>query len=88
MTQTAIRLTTRVLPGKRVEFTAPELTEGVDVDIFVALPQETAPPAAPTGDGRVSMVDFARTVIPGPRPFATWEEYEHALQEEKDAWER
>lgn len=32
MVQTAIRLTTKVLPGKRIEVTAPELVEGDDVE--------------------------------------------------------
>jgi len=42
----------------------------------------------PYDDARVSFLDFVQTVAPGPRPFATWEAYEHALQEEKQAWDR
>lgn len=33
--QAALKLTARVLPGKRVEFTAPELTEREDVELIV-----------------------------------------------------
>ena len=46
MTQTAIRLKTTVLPGRRIEFTASELTDGQEVEISVNLAQpevQTAP---------------------------------------------
>ena len=86
MIQTAIRLTARVLPGKRVEFTAPELTEGADVDIFVALPQEIAPPAAPDKQ-YVSALDFIASLPPSTLTAADWERIERELQEEKNAWE-
>jgi len=38
--QAAIKLKTRVLPGKRIEFTSPELLEGEEVEVVVALPGE------------------------------------------------
>ncbi len=37
MAQTAVKLTTKVQPGNRVEFTAPELPEGAEVDVIVML---------------------------------------------------
>lgn len=37
---------------------------------------------------RLSMLEFVRTLPPGPRAFDTWEEYEKHLREEKDAWDR
>jgi hypothetical protein len=37
---------------------------------------------------RCSMLEFIATLPPGPRAFATWEEYEQHLREEKDAWDR
>lgn len=45
-------------------------------------------PAKPTR--RMSMIELVDTLPkePSPRCFATWEEYERHLQEEKDAWER
>jgi hypothetical protein len=79
--QAALHITTRVLPGRRVEFTTPELEEGANVEVFVVskgIPRSH----------RLSMQEIAESVPPGPRPFATWEEYEQALQEEKDSWDR
>ena len=35
MTQTAIRLNTIVLPGKRIEVSAPELTENDRVELII-----------------------------------------------------
>jgi hypothetical protein len=77
----AIRVETTVLPGHRVEISAPELPEGAKVEVIVVLPEEAKP-------RRMSMLEFLETLPPGPRAFPTWEEYERHLQEEKDAWER
>jgi hypothetical protein len=81
MTQAALKLTTRVLPGKRIEVTAPELTEGDEVEIFIALPASSAPK-------RRSVLDIIESLPPGPRQFKTPEEADRYLQEERDAWER
>jgi hypothetical protein len=70
-----------VLPGHRVEISAPELPEGAKVEVIVVLPQVPAPPRTP-------MLEFLKTLPPGPRAFDTWEEYEQFLREEKDSWER
>jgi hypothetical protein len=70
--QTALRMETIVLPGHRVEITAPEL--------IVVLPHAGFVP-------RTSMVELLKTLPPGPRGCDTWEEYERILQEEKNAWE-
>ena len=37
MIPTAMKLTTKVQPGHRVEFIAPELPEGADIEVSVAL---------------------------------------------------
>jgi hypothetical protein len=81
--QPALRLETTVLPGHRLEITAPELPEGVKVEVIVVLPPEPEP-------RRMSMLEFLASLPPGPSPraFPTWEEYEQHLREEKDAWER
>jgi hypothetical protein len=79
--QTALRLETTVLPGHRVEISAPELPEGVKVEVIVVLPEQTKP-------CRLSMLDFLQTMPPGPRAFKTWEQYEQHLREEKAAWDR
>lgn len=96
MTQTAFRLKTRVLPGHRIEVVAPEIAEGVDIELIVLPPSTESSELQKTESAdtlealqnKVSFLDFVQTVAPGPRPFATWEAYEHALQEEKQAWER
>lgn len=79
--QKALRLETTVLPGHRLEISAPELPEGAKVEVIVVLPEKPQPP-------RMSMLEFVESLPPGPRAFPTWEEYEKFLQEEKDAWER
>lgn len=79
--QTTLRMETTVLPGHRLEISAPELPEGAKVEVIVVLPEKPLPP-------RMSMLEFIDTLPPGPRAFPTWEEYEKFLQAEKDAWER
>lgn len=79
--QSALRLEATVLPGHRLEISAPELPEGARVEVIVVLPEEPE-------SRRVSMLEFIKSLPPGPRAFPTWEEYERHLREEKDAWER
>ena len=79
--QTALRMETTILPGHRLEVSAPELPEGARVEVIVILPTTTSPPRQP-------MLEFLKSLPPGPRAFPTWDEYERHLQEEKDAWER
>lgn len=78
--QTALRMETTVLPGHRLEISAPELPEGVKVEVIVVLP-ESSPP-------RRSMLEFLATLPPGPLLFKTPEEADRYLQEERDSWER
>ena len=78
--QKALRLETTVLPGHRLEICSPELPEGAKVEVVVVLPD------AP--QERIPMLDLIASLPPGPRAFATWEEYETYLREEKDSWER
>jgi hypothetical protein len=79
--QTTLRLETTVLPGHRLEITAPELPEGARVEVIVVLPEQPQP-------RRMSMLEFLETLPPGPRLFKTPEEVNRYLQEEKDSWER
>ena len=78
--QTALRMETTVLPGHRLEISAPELPEGARVEVIVVLPEEPQP-------RRLSMLEFLESLPPGPRAFPTWDEYERHLREEKDAWD-
>ena len=84
--QAALRLTTRVLPGHRLEIVAPELTDGDAVDVFVVLPRVTTQPPQPTVRG--SVWELIESLPPGPRSAATWEEVERNLQEDRDSWDR
>jgi hypothetical protein len=79
--QSALRMEVTVLPGHRLEISAPELPEGAKVEVIVILPEAPKP-------HRSSVLEFLESLPPGPRAFPTWEEYEKHLQEEKDAWER
>jgi hypothetical protein len=79
--QTALRMETTVLPGHRLEVSAPELPEGVKVEVIVVLPGKPEPQFG-------SALEFLESLPPGPRAFKTWEDYERHLQEERDAWDR
>jgi hypothetical protein len=83
--QAALKLTTRVLPGSRIEFTAPELIEGDEVEVFVALPRSTSNP--PT---RVfsSAAEYLDSLAPISRSLEEWAEIEREIQQEKSAWDR
>lgn len=80
--QTALRLEATVLPGHRLEVQAPELPEGVTVEVIVVLPPAPAAPA------HGSALEYLESLPPGPRAFPTWEEYDRHLKAERDAWER
>jgi len=86
--QTALRITTRVLPGHRVEIVAPELTDGEAVEVFVVMPEAAVPPERKPAVPAQSLMDFLDALPPGPRSAPTWEEIEHTLQEERNAWDR
>jgi hypothetical protein len=77
----ALRLETTILPGHRIEVTAPDLPEGARVEVTVALAQQR-----PSEFG--SALEFLESLPAGPRAFPTWEDYERHLQEERNSWER
>ncbi|MCX6359969.1 MAG: hypothetical protein NT029_09190 [Armatimonadetes bacterium] len=83
---TALRLDATVLPGHRLEVTAPELPEGALVRLIVMLP--SAEVAEPGGKGRMSMLDLIDSLPQGPRSAPTWEAVERGLRAERDAWDR
>jgi hypothetical protein len=78
--QSALRLEATVLPGHRLEISAPELPEGARVEVIVVLP---LPPPR-----RQSMLEFLATLPPGPLLFKTPEEANRYIQEERDSWDR
>ena len=81
--QSALHFKTTVLPGQRVEISAPELKEGDPVDVFVVLPETTE-----SQRPRKSMLELIQSFPPGPRAFKTWEEFEEHFQAERNSWER
>ena len=84
--QAAIKLTARVQAGHRVEFTAPELIEGEEVEIFVALPGHHIP--APLGEGKTQGVwDLIQSLTPVQRTSEEWAEIEREFQEERASWD-
>ena len=80
-TQPALHVRTEVLPGHRVEITAPELKEGESVDVFLVIAQ-------PADERKRSIAEFLASLPPGPRLFKTAEEVDKYLQEERNSWER
>jgi hypothetical protein len=57
------------------------LPEGAEVEVIVRLKDKPQPRFH-------SALEYLESLPPGPRAFATWEEYEKHLQEERDSWER
>lgn len=48
--QSALHITTRVLPGNKIEVQLPPGSEGEEVDVFVVLPVTASPPITQHGD--------------------------------------
>jgi hypothetical protein len=78
---TTLRMQTTILPGHRLEISAPELPEGAIVEVTVVF-RETPGPEFP------SALEFLESLPPGPRAFPSWEKYEQHLREERDSWDR
>jgi hypothetical protein len=77
----ALHMTARVQPGNKIEITAPELTEGQEVDVFlIPRPSVTNP--------HRSVLEFLDSLPPGPRSATTWDEIERQFRQERDAWDR
>lgn len=83
--QSALKLKATVLPGKRVEFTAPELTEGECVEVIVLkdAPVTDAPP--PTRQFKDAL-EYVNSLTPIERTPEEWAEVERQFQEERNAW--
>jgi predicted SnoaL-like aldol condensation-catalyzing enzyme len=79
---TSIKQVVRVQPGHRVEIVAPEFAEGELVNVVVEHCGEQ-----PAESGK-SILAFLDSLPDGPRAFATWDEYEKHLRQEKDSWTR
>jgi hypothetical protein len=78
-----IRMTTTVLPGHKIEITAPELPVGGTVDVTVTVPGPATPPA-PESKG---ILDFINS-SPFRKTAEEWEQFERDFQEERNSWDR
>ena len=81
----ALRVVTQVLPGGRIELTAPELPEGGTVEVIVVLPGPAGPSAERLSEG---VLDILASLPPGPRLFKTPEEADRYLRQERDSWDK
>jgi hypothetical protein len=72
-----LRTETTVLPGHRIEISAPELQEGTRVEVIIV-------PAEPVRAGRsaLEIIDSLKGL------FHTPEQVRRHIQEERDAWDR
>jgi hypothetical protein len=77
--QSALRITTTVLSGGKVELQLPLESVGDEVEVFVVLPEKTQPQKQPI------LEFFADVHRQGP--FRSPEEIDRDIQMEKDAWD-
>ena len=76
----AYHTTTTVLPGHKIEITAPELREGDEVRVVVL-------PVSPPAPGRLSGLEIIQA-YKGPRAFASAEDIDRYINEERNSWDR
>lgn len=76
----AVHIKTTILPGGKIEISAPELPAGEQADVFVVIEREE-----PTKKRRA--LDILAGA-PGHRLFHTAEEVDNYIREERDSWER
>lgn len=79
--QTAFHTTATVLPGHRIEFTAPELREGDTVRVVV-IPDRSQ--AAVETRSALEIIE----AYDGPPVFGSVEAIDRHINEERDSWER
>lgn len=78
---TELTLTTTVLPGGKLEISAPELRPGQPVTVIVRVEDEQIEPMTITER-------LARANYTGGKLFKTAEEVDAYIREERDSWER
>lgn len=77
--QSALRVTTKVLPGNKIEIQVPEAQIGDNVDVFVILPEK----AEPKKRSVLEIIEESRK----RHPSRTAEEIDRQLQEERSSWD-
>ncbi|MBW4451836.1 MAG: hypothetical protein KME55_03640 [Nostoc indistinguendum CM1-VF10] len=77
--QSALRITTKVLPGNEIEIKIPEAEIGDSVDVFVILPEK----AEPKYRSVLDIIEESRR----RHPSRTAEDIDRQLQEERLSWD-
>lgn len=77
---TAVHIKTTILPGGKIEISAPELPSGMQADVFVVIEREEPPKKRHALD---IISEFQ-----GHGIFKTAEEVDAYIREERDSWER
>lgn len=77
--QSALRITTKVLPGNKIEVQLPPGSEGEEVDVFIVLPEK------PKAERRnvMEIIENARRHRIG----MTAEQIDSYLREERESWD-
>jgi hypothetical protein len=78
----AYHTTTTVLPGHRIEITAPGLGEGQQVQVVVI--PVPAPTECRQGPSALEIIEAYK----GPGVFASAEDVDRHINEERDSWDR
>lgn len=76
-----VRQTVQVMPGHRVEFVAPELTDGEWVEVVVH-------PSNQDVTAQTNILAFIDSLPDGPRAARTWEEYGRLLNQDRQSWDQ
>jgi len=82
--QSALKVKTRVLPGKRVEVCSPELIEGEDVELIILKPEEVV--AAEPAKKFASAWDYLQSFERVEYTPEQWAEIEREFYEERNSW--
>ncbi|MEW5857335.1 MAG: hypothetical protein AB1861_08135 [Cyanobacteriota bacterium] len=77
--QPALHISTKVLPGNKIEISTPDLPVGDAVEVFVILSETPI-------SSRRSAIDLLDE-LPGQRLFKTTQEADQYIEEERNAWE-
>ena len=77
--QSAIRITTKVLAGNKLEIQVPPGSVGEEVEVFVIIPEKLQ-------GGRRKVLELL-TEIRGRHVSRTVEEIDRELQEERNSWD-
>ncbi|MBD2431578.1 MULTISPECIES: hypothetical protein [Fischerella] len=77
--QSALHITTKVLPGNKIEIEIPEAQIGDSVDVFVVLPQKVETKKRSV----IEIIEESRS----RHPSRTAEDIDRQIQEERLSWE-